>query len=230
MIDKILSRMGVGLALFFMVLELTYINAKSLNYMVNGMSQTDGVFAIIGAIAFSMVTVLIMRMSKRNWLKVVFPFFDMALVMCGFNLMFATDLFANPIRFALSVFLAIFTGLITYSLGQINAEQHDGSSSNQIETKRMVDEQKRIIENLQLKQSEQKRIIEDLQLKLSESKCLANEFLPNHILFTNWNNSKKKAENCNGQEAKIREMAEQIKAGKKVTIDDYLKYQQNDQK
>lgn len=228
MIDRILSRTGVGFALFFMILELTYINAKSLNYMVQGLSVSDGIFSIIGAIAFSMVTILIMRLSNRGWLKIMFPFLDAALVLCGFNLPYAADLFANPVRFALSVFFALFTGLITYSLGQINAEMHDGSKDNdsatkQIETNRIIEDQKRIIDDLQLKQIESKRIADESKRIANDSKQLAGEFLVNHILFTNWTNSKKKAENCNGIEAKIKGMAEQIKAGKQITVDDYLK-------
>lgn len=228
MIDRILSRTGVGFALLFMILELTYINAKSLNYMVQGLSQSDGVFSIIGAIAFSMVTILIMRLSNRTWLKIMFPFLDTALVLCGFNLPYADDLFGNPVRFALSVFFAVFTGLITYSLGQINAEMHDGSKDNdsaakQIESNRIIEDQKRIIEDLQSKQIESNRIVDDSKRIANESKELANEFLANHILFLNWTNSKKKAENCNGHEAKIKGMAEQIKSGKQISVDDYLK-------
>jgi hypothetical protein len=126
MIDKFLSKTGVGIALLFMVAELSYINTKSLQYMFDEHAALDMYFGIVGAVAFSVVTVLIMRLSKRNWLTVVFPLFDIALVFCGFNLSHADTLLANPVRFAMSVFLSLFSGLITYSLGQINAEQHSG--------------------------------------------------------------------------------------------------------
>lgn len=242
--NKQFAKVWVGFTLVFIVLELTYINAKSLNYLSGGLSNIDGMFAIIGSIAFSMVTVLIMMLSKRQWLKIAFPVFDMALVFCGFNLQFADDIMANPIRFYLSIFLGVFTGIITYSLGQINAEQYsnDESKANQIESNRVIEEQKRIIDDLTTKQIESNLIIDELQSNqieskriaddskrmASESRRLASELLPNHILFLNWTNSKRKAENCNGQEAKIKLMAEQIKAGKSITLDEYLKLQSND--
>lgn len=128
MIDRMLQRYGVGTALALLVCELTYINAKSLHFLVQGMDYIDTVFGVIGAIAYSMVTILVMRLSRRQWLKVVFPIFDIALVLLGFNLRFADDLLGNPVRFWLTVFVALFTGLITYSLGQINADQHADES------------------------------------------------------------------------------------------------------
>ena len=130
MIDRILSRTGVGFALLFMVTELSYINSKSLQYMFSGEQTMDIAFGIIGAIAFSIVTVLVMRLSNRTWLKIVFPVFDIALVFCGFNLEHASGLLYNPVRFAMSIFLSLFAGLITYSLGQINAEQHDAGGES----------------------------------------------------------------------------------------------------
>jgi hypothetical protein len=71
-----------------------------------------------------------MRLGKRNWLKLVFPLFDVALVFCGFNLQHYNDMFENPVRFYMSVFLSAFAGLITYSLGQINAEQHQHTNTD----------------------------------------------------------------------------------------------------
>jgi len=130
MIDRFLSKTGVGIALLFMVAELSYINSLSLMYMFNKETVTDIVFGIIGAIAFSIVTVLVMRLGKRNWLKLVFPLFDVALVFCGFNLQHYHDMFENPVRFYMSVFLSAFAGLITYSLGQINDEQHQDTHTD----------------------------------------------------------------------------------------------------
>ena len=126
MVDRFLSKYGVGFALLFMVAELSYINTKSLQFMVRNeaVSSIDLAFGIVGALAFSTVTVLIMRLGKRRWLKNAFPVFDTLLMFLGFNLMYADRLLDNPVRFGLSVFLSLFTGLITYSLGQINADQH----------------------------------------------------------------------------------------------------------
>lgn len=126
MIDKILTRTGIGIALFFMVLELTYINAKSLLYIVDEFGRIDKFFAIVGAMAFSMVTILVMRRSNNKWMKVVFPIFDAALVFCGFNLKFSHNLLNNPVAFGLTIFMAVFTGLIMFSLGYINYNnKHD---------------------------------------------------------------------------------------------------------
>jgi hypothetical protein len=147
MVDRFLSRQGVGLALLFMVAELSYINTKSLQYMFDEKAILDMVFGIIGAIAFSIVTVLIMRLSKRKSLKVIFPVFDIALVFCGLNLSHADTLLDNPIRFAMSIFLSLFSGLITYSLGQINADQHE-SDSEQSKLKLLESENNSLKSNL----------------------------------------------------------------------------------
>lgn len=246
MIDKFLSRYGVGFALLFMVAELAYINTKSLQFMVGNeaVSDIDMVFGVVGALAFSTVTVLIMRLGKRRWLKNAFPVFDTLLMFLGFNLMYADRLLDNPVRFGLSVFLSLFTGLITYSLGQINADQHTESASDRdqkridelIASKHQTDlnltESKRIIEELTANQKESKRIIEeltannnDLSAKLKESKLIVADILPNHILWANWTASKRKIRN--GYETALAGLAERIKSGERITIDDYLKLKLN---
>lgn len=242
MIDKFLSRYGVGFALLFMVAELAYINTKSLQFMVGNeaVSDIDMVFGVVGALAFSTVTVLIMRLGKRRWLKNAFPVFDTLLMFLGFNLMYADRLLDNPVRFGLSVFLSLFTGLITYSLGQINADQHTESASerdqkrideliaSKHQTEMNLSESKRIIEKLTTNHEESKRIIEelttnsnDLNAKLKESKLIVADILPNHILWENWTASKRK--NRNEYESALAGLAERVKSGKQVTIDDYLK-------
>jgi hypothetical protein len=134
MIDNILKKYGVGLALTLMVMELAYINAKSLIFMSKGLVGLDQTFTLkgidstmglIGSFAFSTVTVLIMRLSKRNWLKLVFPIFDFCLVFLGFNIEYADNFYSNPFRFWYSIFIAAFAAFTTYALGQINAEQHE---------------------------------------------------------------------------------------------------------
>ncbi|MEY1640514.1 hypothetical protein [Tenuifilum osseticum] len=201
MIDKLLQRYGVGWALALLVLELTYINSKSLHYLVQGLAVIDMLFGVIGAVAFSMVTVLIMRLSRRGWLKVVFPLFDVALVLCGFNLRYADELLDNPVRFWLTVFLALFTGLITYSLGQINAEQHDSQAERQAQQRinelidklhrreqsytelqvrhneltRKIDETERILADTHQKLIESTRKLAVMEQNQSESKRIAAE-------------------------------------------------------
>lgn len=136
MIDEFLKKTGVGIALLFMIIELSYVNTLSLVYMLSSENKATLIalfFGIVGAIAFSIVTVLVMRLSKRKWLKIAFPIFDGLLVFCGFNLKHADNLLDNPIRFALSIFLAVFSALITYSLGEINAEQHTEGNPAELE-------------------------------------------------------------------------------------------------
>jgi uncharacterized membrane protein SirB2 len=126
MIDRFFSRAGIGLALTFMVTELAYINQKSLYYLVDGKNSIDVVFSIIGALAFSIVTVVIMRKSDNKIMKLIFPVFDTLLVFCGFNLRHAYNIINgtdNPIRFWLTVFMGIFTGFIVYGLGIINYKE-----------------------------------------------------------------------------------------------------------
>lgn len=245
MIDRILSKTGVGFALLFMVAELTYINTKSLQFMVQGLAEIDSFFGVVGSLAFSSVTVLIMRLSKRSWLKVAFPIFDIALVFLGFNLNYADNLLDNPVRFMLSIFLALFTGFITYSLGQINAEQHEQTTSDRdqkridelIASKHQVElklaELERINNELKSNENESKRIIDeltannnDLNAKLSETKAIVSELLPNHILWENFLGQKRKEKN--GYESAIENLAKKVKSGDRVTYEMFKKEVKND--
>lgn len=247
MVDRFLSRYGVGFALLFMVAELAYINTKSLQFMVRNeaVSTIDLAFGVVGALAFSTVTVLIMRLGKRRWLKNAFPVFDTLLMLLGFNLMYADRLMDNPVRFGLSVFLSLFTGLITYSLGQINADQHAESASDrdqkrideliatnhQLELK--LSESERIKSELLSNQNESKRIIDeltannnDLNSKLSETKSIVSELLPNHILWENFLGQKRKDKN--GYENAIEVLAKKVKSGERVTYENFKKEVKNE--
>ena len=127
MFDKLINRIGVSLALILMICELTYVNAKSLLFMAGSSNSIDEIMSWVGALAYSMVTVVVMRKTERGWFKLVFPVFDAALVFLGFNLHYAESIISggdNPVRLYLSVFLAVFTGVITYSLGLINYRDH----------------------------------------------------------------------------------------------------------
>ena len=118
-----------------MVLELSYINTKSLTYLVDDFDLVGRVFAVIGGAAFSMVTILVMRVSNQKWVKNVFPVFDILLVFCGLNLRFASNLLANPVAFVLTIFMSLFIGLIIYSLGIIDinkVESEKDAALNQL--------------------------------------------------------------------------------------------------
>jgi hypothetical protein len=252
MIDKAFNKLALGFALFFMVCELTYVNAKSLLYMVSGFDSIDKFFAVIGSLAFSMVTVVVMRKTTKQWVKVVFPVFDTLLVFCGFNLHYADAILDgsdNPVRFWLSVFMALFTGFITYCLGLINYNEH--TQGNENETNKEFAELRCIIIDSETKQNELNRIISELtkkqsetqkeadewkestfvwegkynesEKKLNKTKTIANQYLRNHILYESWLGKKKSETNRNGNEAIMDKLADRIKQGETITIDEYTK-------
>jgi hypothetical protein len=183
MIDEFLKKQGTGIALLFMVISLAYVNTLSLEYMYDNNWFIDIFFGIISAIAFSIVTILVMRLSKREWLKYVFPLFDAFLMFCGFNLRHWNDLFDNPVRFALSIVLSLFSGLITYSIGQINAEIHSDTSS---ETKIATLEKTVSHLNNQL-------LLAESKIKTQEQNLL--EFKPGYLLYERSRILKKRVEN-----------------------------------
>jgi len=119
---KQIHYVAIIITLFFLIMELTYINAKSLLFLVAEFGIIDKIFAIIGSIAFSSVTVIVMYTSRTRWMRIVFPIFDALLVFSGFNIKFANNFYDNPIAFWLTVFFAIFTGLIMFSLGSIGSK------------------------------------------------------------------------------------------------------------
>ena len=115
---KKLYRAASDIVILLLIIELTYINAKSLLYLVSEFHLIDKIFAIFGAIAYSSATVLILRTDGRGWKRIVFPTMDSLLVFSGFNVRFVGHLMDNWIALALSVFFAVFTALILYRLGQ----------------------------------------------------------------------------------------------------------------
>jgi hypothetical protein len=182
MIDKSITRFGIGLALLLMVAELTYINAKSLLFMVQEFGQIDQYFSVIGSLAYSLVTIVIMRTSERQWPKIAFPLFDVALVFCGFNLkfydaiVFGTD---NNVRFALSIFLALFTGFITYCLGIINYEKHVKTDTNLHDDKinslaRKLDARNNQFDALNIELGKKQTELNDLKTNLAKKEAELN--------------------------------------------------------
>lgn len=120
---KKLYRTASDIVILLLIIELTYINAKSLLYLVAEFHLIDKVFAVLGAVAFSSATVLILRTDGRGWKRFVFPLMDSLLVFSGFNVRFVGHLLDNWIALALSIFFAVFTALILYSLGQSPAKR-----------------------------------------------------------------------------------------------------------
>ncbi len=107
---------------------MSYINAKSLIYLNNATEALDQAFAVIGSIAFSVVTILVMMNSVVKWPKYLFPVFDTGLMFLGLNLTHYDTLLDNPIRLALTFFMASFTGIITFSLGLIEFKSFKSDS------------------------------------------------------------------------------------------------------
>ncbi len=110
-----------------MIAELSYINGKSLIHIANSEEIIDKIFAIIGAIAFSIVTIRVMQEEGIRWQKIVFPIFDAMLVFLGFNL----KVYPN-IRIYLTVFMSVFTGLIMYSLGLIEFKKGESKELKEL--------------------------------------------------------------------------------------------------
>jgi hypothetical protein len=113
-----------------MIAELSYINSKSLLHLAGSGQCVHQAFAVVGAIAFSLVTIIVMQQPNLKWQKVVFPVFDAALVFLGFNLDYHPDM-----RIYLTVFMALFAGCIMYSLGKIEYHQGESNESKQLEEK-----------------------------------------------------------------------------------------------
>lgn len=124
MFDKLINRIGISLTLLFVIIELAWINSKSLLFLTNSSLLIDEVFCIIGAVAYSLVTVTVMRKSKSLVMRIIFPAFDIAFVFLGFNINQGGLISSDPVRFYLSVIVALFTGVIIFSLGLINAKDH----------------------------------------------------------------------------------------------------------
>jgi hypothetical protein len=209
-----MKKMFFYLAMAGIVLELTYLNNRSLKYLVEDYNLIGKVFSIIGASVFAMMTILIMRSSNKKWMKVVFPIFDMMLVLFGFNLRFADNLLGNPVAFGLTIFISIFTGLITFSLGTINVSDKETDS----ERKTSTDNKNRMLQSeLFEKQNEiihlksqisgqtgiiekAKTDIENLQSKISKIESEKQKYRHSHLLFEQGRIRKKKLQNRTAEE------------------------------
>lgn len=243
MIDRIISKLGVGFSLLFVFCELTYVNTKSLLYLTGDAGMIDALFSVVGAMAFSSVTILVMRKSKKQWIKIVFPVFDSILMFCGLNLLFAHEITNgtdNPIRFYLSIFMAVFTGLITYSLGLINHADHASDKTEMQqhteEVERIKTESKRIVDELEgkirymcevsnesnSKVGELTSLLEAEQAKRKRYEKAAREFMANHVCFIAWGAKKKNESNRTPDETKAIALAEKFKAGESVKLEEVL--------
>lgn len=145
MFDKVINNIGVSVTLLFMVIELAWINSRSLLYLTNSTNVFDQTFCVIGSIAYSLVTVTVMRKSASLAMRIIFPLFDIVFVFLGFNIYHTTLISTDPVRFYLSVVVALFTGLIIFSLGMINLKDHV------LEAKKTIEDNKELQEILKYK-------------------------------------------------------------------------------
>lgn len=215
MFDKIFNKCGVGVALLLMFAELTYVNSKSLIFLAAEKSLIDVFFSIIGAMAFSVVTILVMRKSRDRWVKLTFPVFDALLVFCGYNLLFASDIESgtdNQVRFWMSVFMSIFTGLITFSLGLINYNDHAGNASESTaELVRISTEHNQIVFELNAK-------LEEERSKRAQTETLAAALIPNHLRYVAWQSKKKNESNRTTDETKAIQFVTRLNAGETIAL------------
>ncbi|MCT4588346.1 MAG: hypothetical protein N4A71_11025 [Carboxylicivirga sp.] len=176
--NKKLQSFLTNLALLGMIAELSYINSKSLLHLAGNKETIHQVFAIVGAIAFSIVTIIIMQQSHLKWQKVAFPIFDAALVFLGFNLDLHPDL-----RIYMTIFMAIFAGLIMYSLGLI--EYRSGETK---ETKEIAYQKNRAnllgkeLESFKSKLKQRESKIEEMQTYYADIESNQEELQSNLIV------------------------------------------------
>lgn len=125
--NAFLNEAGVSASLFFVMLELIGINAYSLHYVLDSQHQSafNYIPAILGAVAYSITTIVVMQQPNHERLKVILPILDGFLVFLALNLMFIEQYKLGEVNYVavtLSLLFAIFTAVITLSLGQINSE------------------------------------------------------------------------------------------------------------
>lgn len=193
MIDRIFTRVSVGVGLLFIVVELTFINSRSLAVLTHTEGAFSMLFAVIGALAFSMVTVIIMRKGTEKWLKIAFPIFDAVLMFLGLNLEYA-----ETYRFALTIFMSLFAGLITYSLGKINYQDHTVDESTLTHPKNSV--------------------IQNVSSEEYSAICL-NSLKQEALLYI-----KKSPSNLSEYESRIIGMYHRVRGGEPFLYEEYLGY------
>ncbi len=192
--DRLLAEGGVGLALFFIMLELIYINSKSLYEIDTAKSILSLIFAIVGSIAFSITTIVVLRKPNHKWLKRIVPLFDVILVFLGLNLSTWDTMLEYPLHLTLSIFFALFTGLITFSLGQINYEEHvvnesiKGLEIDELQLKH--DEEFNLLKNtIKQKETDIMLLSENVQILKDTNKKLKDSSKSNSESYAKANNN-----------------------------------------
>ncbi|HLO59226.1 MAG TPA: hypothetical protein VK179_10820 [Bacteroidales bacterium] len=215
------------MAVFFMVLELTYLNSRSLIYLIEDDDWAGKVFSIIGAICFSMFTVLAMRSSNKKWIAIVFPIFDIFWVLNGLNLRVYDVMLNNPIAFALRIQFGLYTGLVTYVLGTIDITSDKLNRDNNMELMKsklakneseindinnmvlmkqgQADSYQSKVNEMESEISKKLTVIEKMQSKLSEVESELNNYKDRFFKYEKGRIRKKKEANRTPEEKQILE-------------------------
>jgi len=203
-----LSDAGIPTALFFIMLELVGINAYSIHYVLHSqhpeIAVINWVFAGVGAIAYSITTVVVMHRPGHKQLKITLPVLDAFLVLFGLNINVIPQIEAGTVNYiavALSILLALFTGVITYSLGRINNESKDKSDADKLQT--LVS---KLQTDLNIMQTENRNLqtnLDNLQTDLNKSKALADKYKHYFVKAESSRIRRKKPENRTEPELQI---------------------------
>ena len=219
-----MKRIFFYVAMVLIVMYMAYLNFRSLNFLTEDYDPIGKKFAAIGALLFAMFTILVMRCNSQKWIKIVFPVFDMLFVMAGFNLRFADNLFGNPVAFGLTIFISVFTGLITYSLGSINVNGFEKKAGNILSPEiglsilqtQLAHKQNEII-HLKSQISDQEEFIEkgkseiaDLKSQISKIESEKQKFRQSHLLAERSRIRKKKVHNRTVEEMETLEESSRI--------------------
>lgn len=118
----------LDIAILFMIIYLSHLNSESLIYLTAPDGIIGKIFSVIGAIAFSIVTIRVLQEDSMTWQKVAFPMFDIVLVFLNFNISVYPQF-----RIYLTIFMSLFAGTILYSLGKIKHKSGEGKGSTELQ-------------------------------------------------------------------------------------------------
>ena len=218
---------GIGLALFFVFLELVYINTKSLFYLDGNEGILSLTFAIVGSLAYSSTTIAVMRRQGHRNMKIILPLFDTMLVFTGYNInLFDSPEAINPMRLALSVFISLFTGIITYGLGMLNFEERSvageaGNSSQAVSSlTAQVNESNQVIADLTAKLDEMAEAYRKMQEREAHLSRLATGMISSWVKYESWMFKKKNESNKNAAESTISQLSLKVKQGQAVSLEE----------
>ncbi|MBN1250672.1 MAG: hypothetical protein JXA16_00955 [Bacteroidales bacterium] len=161
---------GVGSSMFFVLMMLIIVNTHSLHFLF-GDGILNWVFAIFSAIGFSIATTAVIRKPVAEWMKYLFPVFDMFLVFLGFNLLNNNI----PVHFIMTLLFSAFTGAILIGLGTINYNENT-KEAEETNFKRQISELEIKVTNLKSKITEKEFQNNKLQTDNNELKELRTKF------------------------------------------------------